>query len=129
MDHKYSIIDGSDDQVVIFNKRIGIDLDLLMEQCEIALGMSPDGLQANIVLCEDREEVNRVFFDRYGKKVDYVAFMSKTEKTIWVSLPDARKDRLAHEFGHVIVETYLPGKLSSNIHELLAQYCERHFND
>jgi len=65
----------------------------------------------------------------YGKKVNYIAFMSKSEKTIWLSVPDARRERLAHEFGHVIVETYLPGKIGNNIHELLAQYCERHFDD
>jgi len=91
--------------------------------------MFPDGLKTMIVLCEDRDEVSSVFLERYGKKVNYIAFMSKSEKTIWLSVPDARRERLAHEFGHIIVETYLPGKIGNNIHELLAQYCERHFDD
>jgi len=126
---KYVPLSGTEDQVVRFNQRIGVELDTLMEQCEICLGMFPDGLKAKIVLCEDREEVNRIYLERYGKKVNYIAFMSKSEKTIWMSVPDARRERLAHEFGHIIIETYLPGKIDSKIHELLAQYCERHFDD
>lgn len=126
---KYTTISGAVDKVALFNKRIGIGIDTLVEQCEISLGMFPDELKIKIILCEDKAEVNRFFLKRYGTKVNYVAFMSKTEKTIWFSVPDARRDRLAHEFGHVIVETYLPGKINSTIHELLAQYCERHFND
>jgi len=126
---KYASVSGTVDQVVRFNQRIGVELDTLMEQCEVSLGMFPDGLKAKVVLCEDREEGNRIYLERYGKKVNYIAFMSKAEKTIWMSVPDARRERLAHEFGHVIVETYLPGKINSTIHELLAQYCERHFDD
>lgn len=127
--NKYVSILGSEDQLVTFNQRIGVDLDTLMEQCEICLGMSPDGLKVKIVLCEDKEELNKIYLERYDKKVNYIAFMSKAEKTIWMSVPDAQRERLAHEFGHVIVETYLPGKIGSTIHELLAQYCERHFDD
>jgi len=126
---KYSIIQGTEDQIIELNQRIGVDLDALMIQCEAALDMFPDGLKAEVVLCEDRDQVNRIFQRMYGKKANYVAFMSKAEKTIWLSVPDARRERLTHEFGHVIVETYLPGKISNTIHELLAQYCERHFDD
>jgi predicted metalloprotease len=61
--------------------------------------------------------------------VNYLAFYSLSKKTIWISVDDANLHVLAHEIGHAVVDHYFKVRPPYNIHELMAQFVEKHITD
>jgi hypothetical protein len=145
-----TIIYTGDDQIRRFNKEISLGslsyllrsktsvtaedevrnkMDVLIERVKAILEMYPKELKFNIALLSSDNEVQDIFRKIYGKRVDYIAFYSPRDKTIYVSVKDIELGVLAHEIAHVIIDFYYGMSTPTKIHEVLAQYVENHLKD
>lgn len=104
-------------------------LDTIMEKVEVVLDMFPANLRINVVLLESADDVSRVFAQKYGKRASHIAYYSLSEDTIYVSVENARLEVIAHEMAHAIVDHYFTERPPYNIHELMAQFAEKHIAD
>jgi len=75
------------------------------------------------------EEVQAVYKKKYREDVDFIAFYSPRDKTIFVSVPDTNLGVLAHEIAHAVIDLYYGRATPLKIHEVLAQYVESHLRD
>jgi hypothetical protein len=121
---------GTSEQIEKFQYRIGITLKAVFEMAEIALDIFPQPFQkVNVLLCDDYISVQQVYKERYQKDFDGIAFISLGRMEIVISIPDTNLQVFSHEVGHAIVEQYFKPRPSYVLHELMAQYCEKHIND
>lgn len=104
-------------------------VDLIVEKVESTLDMFPDKLHFKLVLLPTAREVSGIYKKNYGKSVNHIAYYSITQKTIYISADDTRLRVLAHEIGHMIVDHFFKVRPPYNIHELLAQFAEKHVTD
>jgi len=104
-------------------------VDIVIEKVQITLDMFPDFYHVRLVLLADEDDVARVYQSKYGKRADHIAYYSLSEKTIYISVDDLRLRVLAHEIGHSVVDHYFKVRPPYNIHELLAQFAEKHVTD
>ncbi len=104
-------------------------VDIIIEKVQIVLDMFPDFYHVRLVLLPDEDDVARVYKRKYGKRVDHIAYYSLSEKTIYLSVDDLRLRVLAHEIGHSVVDHYFKVRPPYNIHELMAQFAEKHVTD
>ncbi len=102
---------------------------LVTEKAETVLNMFPNNLHFTLILLPNSDDVDRVFYQRYRKSVNYISFYSLSEKTIYISVDDANLHVLAHEIGHAVVDHYFKVRPPYNIHELMAQFVEKHITD
>lgn len=126
MQTRYTTIIDDHDLLTKFLDRIGRGIDDIVEMTEVALDMFPDNLKISVVLLENKAEVSRVYHERYGKEVNYKAFISLGSMTIFISVKDASWRVFGHEVAHGIVETFFTERPPYRIHELMAQYAEKH---
>jgi hypothetical protein len=115
--------------IVTVEDEVLAKIDTIIEKAETILEMFPDQLHMKIVLLEKSADVARVFMGKYGKNVDYVAFYSLSEDTIYISVDDAKLSVLAHEIGHAIIDRYFKVRPPYNVHELMAQFVEKRIED
>lgn len=104
-------------------------IDIIIEKVQIVLDMFPDFYHVNLVLLADDDDVARMYKRKYGKRVDHIAYYSLSEKTIYISADDTRLRVLAHEIGHSVVAHYFKVRPPYTIHELMAQFAEKHVSD
>jgi hypothetical protein len=145
-----TIIYTGDDQIRRFNREISLGslsyllksnpsitaedelknkMDVLIERVETILEMYPKELRFNIALLSSDNEVQDVFREKYYRTVDYIAFYSPRDKTLYVSVKDIELGVLAHEIAHVVIDFYYGMATPTKIHEVLAQYVENHIKD
>ncbi|MCP3931961.1 MAG: hypothetical protein GY705_23045 [Bacteroidetes bacterium] len=117
------------DKIVTIEDEILAKVDLIIEKAEIVLDMFPNGLFITLVLLPDESDVTRVYRSKYGKKVNHIAYYSLSEDTIYISVDDTSLRVLAHEVGHAIVDHFYTERTPYTIHELMAQFTERHITD
>ena len=115
--------------VITVEDEVLAKIDTIVEKAETILDMFPDNLHITIVLLEDKRAVGRMFQSKYGKRVNHIAYYSLSEDTIYMSVDDARLRVLAHEIGHAIVDHFFKVRPPYNIHELMAQFTEKHITD
>lgn len=115
--------------IVTVEDEVLAKVDTIIEKAEVILDMFPDNMHIRIVLLETSKDVNRIYKQRYGKKAKHIAYYSLAEDTIYISVNDARLRVLAHEVGHAIVDHYFKVRPPYNIHELMAQFTEKHITD
>ncbi len=104
-------------------------VDIIIEKVQVVLDMFPGQYHVNIVVVEDSDDVVRMYKMKYGKKVKYIAYYVMSEKTIYVSADDVSLRVLAHEVGHSVVSHYFKVRPPYHIHEMLAQFAEKHVTD
>ncbi len=104
-------------------------LDAIVERIETILDMFPKELKFKVILLPSDTDVQKIYRKKYGKNVDYIAFYSPREKTVFVSVNDISLGVLAHELAHVIIDLFYGIPTPVNIHEVLAQYVESHIRD
>jgi len=107
----------------------GNKIDVLIERVETLLDMFPREMKFKIMLLPADSEVQKIYRSRYGAKVDYIAFYSPKEKTMFLSVDDIRIGVLAHELTHVILDHYFGVSPPAKVHEVLAQFVETHLKD
>lgn len=115
--------------IVTVEDEVLAKLDTIMEKVEVVLDMFPANLRINVVLLASAGDVSRVFAQKYGKRANHIAYYSLSEDTIYVSVENARLEVIAHEMGHAIVDHYFTERPPYNIHELMAQFAEKHITD
>ncbi|HIP83827.1 MAG TPA: hypothetical protein EYH36_02625 [Desulfocapsa sulfexigens] len=103
--------------------------DIIIEKVQIVLDMFPNKYHVRLVLLSNPDDVAAVYKKRYDKRVDYIAYYSLSEKTIYISADDASLRVLAHEVGHSVVDHFFKVRPPYNIHELMAQFAEKHVTD
>ncbi len=104
-------------------------LDVIIEKAEVVLDMFPDDLHLNFVLLPEQSDVSEMYMKKYGKEADHIAYYSLQEDTIYISVDDTKLRVIAHEVGHAIVDHYFKVRPPYNIHELMAQFTEKHITD
>lgn len=104
-------------------------IDLIVEKVEVVLDMFPEKLQFNLVLLPTSRDVSAVYKKNYGKSVNHIAYYSLTQKTIYISVKDTRLKVLAHEIGHMVADNFFQVRPPYTIHELMAQFAEKHVTD
>lgn len=117
------------ENVVTVEDEVYAKLNVLIEKAQTVLDMFPNNLHLTVVLLEDQNSVSAVYFQKYGKKVDHIAYYSLSEKTVYLSIADVNMRVLAHELGHAIVDHYFRERPPYHIHELMAQFTEKHITD
>ena len=115
--------------IVTIEDEVLAKIDTIIEKVEVVLDMFPDNMHIHIVLLETSDDVNRIYKQKYGKKARNIAYYSLAEDTIYISVDDARLRVLAHEIGHAVVDHYFKVRPPYNIHELMAQFAEKHVSD
>lgn len=115
--------------IVTIEDEVLAKIDTIIEKAEIVLDMFPDNLHITVVLLKNSSEVSRVFMEKYGKRASHIAYYSLSEDTIYISVSDARLRVLAHEIGHAVVDHFFKVRPPYNIHELMAQFTEKHITD
>jgi hypothetical protein len=104
-------------------------IDVIVERVETILEMFPNELTFKIVLFSSKDEVQATFKNKYGKNVDYIAFYSPRDRTIFVSVKDIDLGIIAHEIAHIVIDQYYGIPTPAKLHEILAQYVEMHLKD
>ena len=108
----------------------GEKLDVVVERVRTLLHLFQPDLKFWVVLLATAEEVQNVYESRYGTAgVQYVAFYSPLERTLFTSVDDIDLDVLAHELTHVIVDQYFHQHPTAAIHEAVAQYVVSHIDE
>ena len=115
--------------IVTVEDEVRAKLDAIMEKVEVTLDMFPPDLHITLVLLPSADDVSKVYQRNYGKKVNHIAYYSLSEDTIYVSVEDTRLEVIAHEMGHAIVDHYFTERPPYTIHELMAQFAEKHIAD
>lgn len=103
--------------------------DIIIEKVQVVLDMFPNKYHIRLVVLPDSSDVAAVYKKRYGKRVDHIAYYSLSEKTIYISADDANLRVLAHEVGHSVIDHFFKVRPPYNIHELMAQFAEKHVTD
>jgi len=115
--------------VVTVEDEVYAKLDVILEKAQLVLDMFPANLKVTMVLLPDKRAVTAMYQQKYGKTADNIAYYSLSENTVYVSVNDARLGVIAHELGHAIVNHYFRERPPYHIHELMAQFVEKHIND
>ncbi len=118
-----------DKNSITYKDEIKNKVDVIVERVESILEMFPPQLNFKIVLLSSEDEVQKIFKEKYGTEVDYIAFYSPKDRTVFVSIEDIDIGILAHEFAHVIIDAYYGIPTPTKLHEILAQYVETHLKD
>jgi hypothetical protein len=104
-------------------------INVIVEKAMAVLDMYPAQLKFSIVIEPDEESVQQHFQRLYKIDVNYIAFYSPGKNRVFYSADNGRLRVVTHEIGHVIVENYFKVSPPQKIHEVLAQYAEKHIND
>ncbi|MCK5098348.1 MAG: hypothetical protein KAR45_09605, partial [Desulfobacteraceae bacterium] len=65
----------------------------------------------------------------YNIDVKYIAFYSPSKNRVFYSADNAYLRVVAHEIGHVVAENYFTISPPQRIHEVMAQFAEKHVTD
>lgn len=116
-------------EIVTVEDEVFAKLDVIIEKAEVVLDMFPANLHITFVLLPSRSDVSLMYKSKYGKQANHIAYYSLKEDTIYISVDDTKLRVIAHEIGHAIVDHYFQVRPPYNIHELMAQFTEKHITD
>jgi len=108
---------------------VAAKINFIVEKVMAVLDMFPPDIRFSIVIYPTEDEVQQIFYKIYHVKVDYIAFFSPSKNTVFYSVNNINLRVAAHEIGHVVVEHYFKISPPQRIHELLAQFAEKHVTD
>lgn len=103
-------------------------INFIVEKVMVVLDMFPT-LKFSIVIRPDTGEVQKDFKELYHIDVGYIAFYSPSRDKVFYSAEDANLRVVSHEIGHVVVENYFNISPPQKIHEVMAQFAEKHITD
>jgi len=115
--------------VITLEDEVLAKVDFIVEKVEVVLDMFPSNLHFTLVLLPSSREVSGIYKKFYGKNVNHIAFYSISKKTIYLSVDDTKLQVLAHEIGHMVADHYFTVRPPYTIHELMAQFAEKHVTD
>ncbi|MDR3088507.1 MAG: hypothetical protein LBU39_01645 [Desulfobulbaceae bacterium] len=115
--------------IVTVEDEVYAKLDVILEKAQLVLDMYPPKMKVTVVLLPDKNAVAAVYQQKYGKEANNIAYYSLSENTVYVSVDDVNLRVIAHELGHAIVNHYFKERPPYQIHELMAQFTEKHITD
>lgn len=115
--------------IITVEDEVYAKVDILVEKVQVVLDMFPQNIKFNLILLENRDEVANIYKKNYGKLARHIAYYSLSQDTIYISVEDTRLRVIAHEIGHMIVDHFFQVRPPYHIHELLAQFAEKHITD
>jgi hypothetical protein len=104
-------------------------IDVIVERVKTVLEMHPKNFKVDIKITSDSGGVRSLYRKKYYRDVDFVAFYSPQERTIYISADDAKSRILAHELAHAVIDQFFGVATPVKIHELLAQYADENFEE
>ena len=104
-------------------------LDFIVNRVMQILEMYLHDLDFKIVVRSSKSGVQADFKRLYNRDVKYIAFYSPSENIVFFSAKNATLNVVAHEIGHVVAEHYFDISPPPRIHEVMAQYAEKHITD
>jgi len=104
-------------------------INFIVQKVMNVLDMRPSNLKFSIVIHPNVKEVQSDFRRIYKINVDYIAFYSPSRNRIFFSAKNATLPVVTHEIGHVVVENYFTISPPQRIHEVMAQFAEKHITD
>jgi hypothetical protein len=104
-------------------------IDFIVEKVMKVLKMYLPELKFRIIIHPSKRGVKEDFKRIYNINVNYIAFYSPSENTIFYSADNGSLNVVTHEIGHVVAENYFEISPPQNIHEVIAQYAEKHITD
>lgn len=110
-------------------EEVSAKIDFVVEKVMKVLDMHPKPLKFSIEIHSSEQEVHETFLRLYNISVEYIAFYSPGQNRIYFSADNANLRVVAHEIGHVVVEHYFQISPPQRIHEVLAQFAEKHITD
>lgn len=115
--------------VITVEDEVNAKVDFIVAKVQTVLNMYPRGIHFTLVILHDKKAVGRAYNQAYHKKVNYKAYYSLSRKTVYISADDASLRVLSHEIGHMVVDHFFKVRPPYNIHELMAQFAEKHVGD
>ena len=115
--------------LITIQDEVQAKVDIIVEKVEVVLDMFPDNLRFNLVLLPTARDVSKIYKKNYGKSVNHIAYYSIAQKTIYISVNDTRLKVLAHEIGHMVADSFFEVRPPYKVHELMAQFAEKHVTD
>ncbi len=111
-------------------EEVAAKIDFIAAKVMQVLDMHMQNLKFKIVIHGSPTLVHADFRRIYNVEVKYIAFYSPSENTVFYSADNAKLAVVAHEIGHVVAENYFSGvSPPPKIHEVMAQYAEKHITD
>ena len=104
-------------------------INFIVEKVMVVLDMFPPQLMFSIVIHPNEKEVQKDFHRIYNIDVEYIAFYSPSKNKVFYSADNAYLRVVAHEIGHVVAENYFTISPPQRIHEVMAQFAEKHVTD
>jgi hypothetical protein len=100
-------------------------VDQLVGRVQEILDMRPPGLKFTIELLPAPDDVRNTYMQLYQRRVDFIAFYSPRNETVYFAVNKLQRNVFAHEVAHAIIDRYFDKAPPVKIHELLAQYVEK----
>ena len=131
----YRIIYPTDKDLEKFDNRIfakgfgGVKnkVDYILDNVSQLLGIKDiSHMKFDIILMKNKKEVSEEYYKLYALSVDYVAFYAPDESRVYLALDYVNKPILAHELAHMIIDKYFVVGVTREIHEIIAEFVERH---
>jgi hypothetical protein len=113
-----------DRDCLLLKDEVGCKVDVAVEKVEEILEMFPGELKFKIILLPSSADVRELHRKKYGRDIDYIAFYSLREKTVFLSIKDINLGVFAHEITHAVIDSYFNNKPPAKIHEILGRYVE-----
>lgn len=104
-------------------------VDIIIDRVKAILEMYPKNFKVDIKIAPDSDLIRSLYKKKYYREVEFIAFYSPQEKTIYISAEDAKSNILAHELAHAIIDQYFGVAAPAKIHEILAQYVDENFEE
>jgi len=104
-------------------------INFIVKKVMDVLDMFPPKLKFSVVIHGNEKQVQKDFRRIYNVDVDYISFYSPSKNRVFYSANNASLRVVAHEIGHVVVENYFTISPPQRIHEVLAQFAEKHVTD
>lgn len=110
-------------------EEVAAKIDFIVGRVMQVLDMYLHNLKFKIVIHSSPKQVHADFKRLYNVDVRYIAFYSPGQNTVFFSAKKAKLTVVAHEIGHVVAENYFDVSPPPKIHEVMAQYAEKHITD
>lgn len=114
---------------VTIQDEIAAKFDVIIERVQNIIDMHPEGMHFEVRLFSSAKDAQNALYEKYKRKVNYISFYSRKDNLVYLSVADGILNVVAHEFGHVIVEHYFERSPPVKMHEVMAQYAEKHIGD
>lgn len=104
-------------------------VDIIVDRVKAILEMYPKNFKVDIKIAPDSNLIQSLYRKRYFREVEFIAFYSPQERTVYISAEDTKSNILAHELAHAIIDQYFGVAAPQKIHEILAQYVDENFEE